>query len=173
MKKLLALMILSLAFAAVTFAQEKTDKMRPTDADKQANFDAGGVIRRGAPLSASAKTVSIAKVLKNPAKYAGKDLIVEGVIVRSCKMQGCWMELAPDKDSPSIRIDMKNHSFFIPLNSAGFKARAEGVVTVKTLSKAEADQTGNEDGAKFDKPNADGSVTQVSFEATGIELRKG
>jgi hypothetical protein len=30
----------------------------------------------------------------------------------------------------------------------------------------------NDDGAKFDNRNADGTVTEVSFEATGIELQK-
>ena len=148
------------------------DKMSPTEADKVATFDSAGMIKRGMPISASAKTVSLAKAMKNPAKYAGKNVRVEGVIVRSCKMEGCWMELAPDKDSASIHINMKNHSFFIPLNSAGYKAAAEGMIAVKTLSKAQVDHMIQEDGAKFDKRNADGSVTQPSFEATGVELRK-
>ena len=30
----------------------------------------------------------------------------------------------------------------------------------------------NEDGAKFENRNADGTVTEVSLEATGIELKK-
>jgi hypothetical protein len=169
MKKLLGLMILSLAFTASAFAQEH---MKPTEADKQANFDQSGFIRRGAALSSSSKKVSLAKAMKNPGKYAGKNILVEGVIVRSCKMEGCWMELAPDKDSPSVHITMKKHGFFIPLNSAGFKARAEGIITVKTLTKQQVDHLINDDGAKFDKRNADGSVTQVSFEAVGVELRR-
>ena len=172
MKKLFGLLILTLTFSGIGFAQEKTDKMKPTETDKQVNFDAGNVIKRGAPLSTTAKKVSFAKVLKNPKKYAGKNVLVEGVIVRSCKMEGCWMELAPDKDSPSVRVTMKNHRFFIPLNSAGFKAKAEGVFSIKTLSKEQADHLANDDGAKFDKRNADGSVTEIAFEATGVELRK-
>ncbi len=113
--------------------------------------------------------------MKNPGKYAGKPVRVEGLIVRSCKMEGCWMELAPaasGKNPESIRIKMKDHAFFIPLDSAGYKARAEGVLSIKTLSKAEVDHLVNEDGAKFDRRNADGSVTEISFEATGVELRK-
>lgn len=172
MKKVWSLIILSLVFAVTALAQEKMDSAKPTDADKQANFDNNGVIRRGAALSKTAKTISLAKALKNPAKYSGKNLIVEGVIVRSCKMEGCWMELAADKNSPSIHIDMKKHAFFIPLNSAGFKAKAEGTFNIKTLTKEQVDHLVDEDGAKFDNRNPDGSVTQVSFEATGVELRK-
>ena len=67
---------------------------------------------------------------------------------------------------------LKDHAFFIPLESAGALARAEGVFTVKTLSKAEVDHMIEEDGAKFENRNPDGSVNEVSFEATGIELKK-
>src|SRR5690349_4639628 len=114
MKRFLTLVIFALVFSFAASAQEKMDKAHPTDADKVANFDASGVIKRGAPFSANAQKVSLAKAMKNPGKYAGKTLLVEGVIVRSCQMEGCWLELAPDKDSPSIHVDTKNHSFFIP-----------------------------------------------------------
>ncbi len=94
------------------------------------------------------------------------------MIVRSCKMEGCWAELAPKANAKSVRVKMKDHSFFIPLQSAGAMARAEGVFTVKTLTKEMVDHMIEEDGAKFDNRNADGTVTEVSFEATGIELKR-
>ena len=169
MKKFFGLMILVLSFTGAAFAQEKA---KPTETDKQANFDSSGIIKRGAAISANVKKVSLAKAIKNPAKYAGQNVLVEGVIVRSCKMEGCWMELASDAKSKPIRISMKNHGFFIPLNSAGFKAKAEGVFSIKTLSKEQVDHLIKDDGAKFDKRNADGSVTEISFDATGVELRK-
>lgn len=172
MKKILGLMILTLAFSGAAFAQEKMESKKPTEADKQAAFDAGGMIKRGAPLAGGVKKVSLAKVLANPAKYAGKTVRVEGVIVRSCKMEGCWAELAPDAKSKAVRVKMKDHSFFIPLQSAGFKATADGVFTVKTLTKEQVDHLIKDDGAKFDSRNADGTVTEISFEATGVELRK-
>jgi hypothetical protein len=172
MKKLFGLMILTLALSLAAFAQEKMEKSKPTDADKQATFDADGMIKRGAALSDKAEKVSLAKVLENPSKYAGKTVRVEGVIVRSCKMEGCWAELAPDANSKSVRVKMKDHAFFIPLQSAGFKARADGVFTVKTLTKEQVDHMIKDDGATFDNRNADGTVTEISFEATGVELRK-
>jgi hypothetical protein len=172
MKKLFGLLILTLALSFAAFAQEKTKEAKPTDADKQANFDSKGMIKRGAALSGKAEKVSLAKVLENPSKYAGKTVQVEGVIVRSCKMEGCWAELAPDANGKSVRVKMKDHGFFIPLQSAGFKAKADGVFTVKTLTKAQVDHMIEEDGAKFENRNADGTVTEISFEAAGIELRK-
>ena len=167
MKKLLILTSLILLFSIGTFAQDDMKgKAKPTEA-----IPADGYLKRGAPIGKS-KKVSLNKVLKDPSKYAGRTVRIKGVVVRSCKMEGCWAEIAEKKDSKSVRVKMKDHAFFIPLQSAGAKARAEGVFTVKTLSKADVDHMIKDDGAKFTNRNADGSVTEVSFEATGIELKK-
>ena len=58
------------------------------------------------------------------------------------------------------------------LNAAGMKVKAEGVFKTKTLSKEHVDHLINEDGAKFENRNADGTVTEVSFDASGVELTK-
>lgn len=171
MKKIISLMIVVLAFSVAALAQEKMENNKPTDKDKTEAIPTEGVLKRGALLG-SGKKVSLAKVLANPSKYAGQSVRVEGVIVRSCKMEGCWMELAPKQDAKSVRVKMKDHAFFIPIESAGAFAKAEGVFTVKTLSKEEVKHMIDEDGAKFDNVNKDGTVTEVSFEATGVELTR-
>ncbi len=174
MKKLLSLLTLCFVFifTGTALAQEKMEKAKPTEKDKTEAIPTGGVLKRGALLSTNAKKVSLAKVMKNPTKYAGKTVRVEGVIVRSCKMEGCWLELAPKQDAKAVRVKMKDHAFFVPLNSAGAAAKAEGVFSVKTLSKEEVKHLMDEDGAKFDNINKDGTVTEISFEATGVELTK-
>jgi hypothetical protein len=187
MKKILSLAILTLSLAVTSLAQDskptidkpmsgdkntgKISERKPFEYDNASGFDANGVMKRG-DLVGKAKAVSLAKVLKKPADYAGKTVLVEGVIVRSCKKEGCWMELAPTANAKSVRVTFKKHAFFIPLDSAGFRAKAEGVFAVKTLSKAEVDHLVNEDGAKFDSINKDGTVTEISFVATGVELTK-
>ena len=166
--KLITLLTLLLALAFTAAAQEKS----PTELDKTEAIPANSFLKRGSAIG-NAEKVSLAKVLASPDKYSGKTVRFEGVVVRSCKMEGCWAEIAPDAASKqSVRVKMKDHAFFIPLQSAGSFARAEGVFSVKTLKKEEVDHLINEDGAKFDNRNADGSVTEVSFEATGIDLRK-
>lgn len=173
MKSFITLAILVLAFTFSAFGQmnEGKEKIKPTDADKTAAIPTDSFMKRGAPIVGS-KSVSLNKVLADPAKFKGKTVLVEGLVVRSCKTEGCWAEVAQDKDSKSVRIKMKDHSFFIPLQSAGAWARVEAVVQVKTLTKAEVDHMINDDGAKFPNRNADGSVTEISFEATGIELKR-
>lgn len=172
MRSIFSLAVIILAFSFTAFSQEDMkDKAKPTEQDKTAAIPADSYLKRGEPVG-KAKKVSLNKVLKDPSKYAGKTVRIEGVVVRSCKTEGCWAEVAENKDSKSVRVKMKGHAFFIPLQSAGAKARVEGTVQVKTLSKAEVDHMIEDDGAKFDNRNADGTVTEVSFEATGIELKK-
>lgn len=174
MKKLLTLALFIGALSISGFAQELNSKGQPVVKIKDnapVELKTGDKITRGAALT-GAKKVSLEKALANPQKYAGKTVAVEGVIVRSCKKEGCWMELAPKADATGVRVTFGDHAFFIPLNSAGLAAKAEGTLSVKTLSKAEVDHLVNDDGAKFDKINPDGTVTEVSFVATGVELTK-
>ena len=176
MKKLIILLSLVCAMSLTALAQEKMAKMegmdeaKPTEMDKTAAIPTDGVLKRGAPL-ANAKKVSLAKIMANPAAYANKTVRVDGVIIRSCKSEGCWMEIAPTATSKGMMVKFKDHKFFVPLKSAGATAKAEGTVLVKTLTKAEVDHLINDDGAKFDNRNADGSVTQISFLASGVELK--
>ena len=126
----LAIIILALSFTA--FAQEDLkDQAKPTEQDKTAAIPADSYLKRGAPVG-NAKKVSLNKALKDPSKYSGKTVRIEGVVVRSCKMEGCWAEVAENVDSKSVRVKMKGHAFFIPLQSAGAFARVEGVFSVKT-----------------------------------------
>jgi hypothetical protein len=129
------------------------------------------VIKRGAPLSKDAKPTPLADVLAAPDKYAKDAVLVEGVIENVCEMKGCWMQLTPEAGKPGVRVTFKDYGFFVPTDSKGMKARAEGVTKVKTLTKAEADHLEHEDGAKL-TPNADGTAREVSFVASGVELRQ-
>ncbi len=129
------------------------------------------VIKRGEVISADAKSVPLATVLENPSEYVKTPVVVEGVIAKACTKKGCWMELVPEAGKPGVRVTFKDYGFFVPLDSKGLKARAEGVASVKTLSKERVDHLESEGAAKFTR-NADGSADEVSFVAKGVELRK-
>src|SRR5687767_1700432 len=110
MKKLifLTVAILALSFGAYAQPEKKMDMggKEPTEADKTAAIPTDGYLKRGAPIGDS-KKVSLNKALKDPSKYAGKTVRIKGVVVRSCKMEGCWAEVAQKKDAPSVRVKMK------------------------------------------------------------------
>ncbi len=176
MKKILSLSILVLGLSFSAFAQhEMNSKGEPVAKNEQnapVELKPGESITRGAALAKGVKKVSVEKAFKSPEKYAGKTVAVDGVIVRSCKKEGCWMEMADKEGGKSVRVTFGDHAFFIPLNSAGMKVKAQGTFKTNVLSKEKVDHLINDDGAKFDNRNADGTVTEVSFDATGVELTK-
>lgn len=171
MKKIFGLIVIALACSGAVMAQHGDDHSDKAGQNTPVELKSGQTITRGTAVPAG-KSVTLAAVLADPAKYSGQTVIVEGVIVRSCKQEGCWMELGEKDGTRSVRVTFGDHAFFIPLNAAGLNARAQGTVTVKTLPKDHVDHLINDDGAKFPNRNADGSVTVVSFDATGVELIK-
>jgi hypothetical protein len=168
-----AVMMFGLTASAQTELNSKGEPVAKNVQNAPVELKAGERITRGAALVDGTKKVSLEKALADPEKYSGKTVAVEGVIVRSCKKEGCWMEMAPKDGAKSVRVTFGDHAFYIPLNSAGMKVKAQGVFKTKTLSKEHVDHLIKDDGAKFDNRNADGTVTEVSFDATGVELTKG
>ena len=174
MKRKAVSLTLVVCFAAcgVVFASAAQKKSTESSAkmSKPATQAAAEVVKRGAPLGDS-PAVALADVLKEPQKFAEKPVVVEGVIERVCTNKGCWMELAPAAGSQEgVRVTFKDYGFFVPVNSKGMKAKAEGQFTVKTLTKEKADHYEGE-GARL-KRNEDGTATEISFLASGVELRK-
>ena len=176
MKKILLISIaISLLALGATAQTELNSKGQPVAKNVQnapVELKNGETITRGAALVKGTKKASLEKVLANPGKYADKTVAVEGVIVRSCKKEGCWMEMAAKEGGKSVRVTFGDHAFYIPLNSAGMKVKAQGTFKTKVLTKEHVDHLINDDGAKFDNRNADGTVTEISFDATGVELSK-
>jgi hypothetical protein len=173
--KVLNILFLLAAFTFTMAAQELNSKGQPvvkSNDNAPVELKAGEKITRGAALAKDVKKITLAKAFAEPAKLEGNTYEVDGVIVRSCKKEGCWMEMADKEGSRSVRVTFGDHAFFIPLNAAGLKVRAQGVFKTKTLSKEHVDHLINDDGAKFDNRNADGTVTEVSFDATGVEMQK-
>src|SRR4051794_26496611 len=111
MRRTILIIAFLLALSGASMAQaELASKGEPTEADKTAAIPTESYLKRGAPIGTSEK-VELNAILKDPAKFAEKSVLVEGMVVRSCKMEGCWAEVAQDKDSKSVRVKMKDHSF--------------------------------------------------------------
>jgi hypothetical protein len=176
MKKTFLIFGAVVIFSSAAFAQgEMNSKGQPVAKNEQnapVELKSGEMIKRGAALASGVKKASVEKAFSKPDKYAAKTVEVQGVIVRSCKKEGCWMEMADKDGGRSVRVTFGDHAFFIPLNAAGMKVRAQGVFKTNVLSKEKVDHLINDDGAKFDNRNPDGTVTEVSFDATGVELTK-
>lgn len=132
----------------------------------------GEKITRGEELAKGVKKTTVEKAFAKPAEVADKTVEISGIVVRSCKKEGCWAEIADKEGGKSVRVTFGDHAFFIPLNAAGMKVKAQGKFKTNVLPKEHVDHLINDDGAKFDNRNPDGTVTEVSFDATGVVLTK-
>ncbi len=60
---------------------------------------------------------------------------IEGEILSTCPMKGCWMKIEVDKDTLLVRF--KNYGFFVPkFGSEGKSAVINGIVSEDTISVA-------------------------------------
>jgi hypothetical protein len=158
------------ACTALGAAARQHQHQHPTKQEPAAAQPKGEVIKRGEAIGDSPQ-VAFADVLKEPSKFAGKTVRIEGLVERVCKAEGCWMQIKPAAESEaSVRVTF-DHKFSVPKDADKMKFRAEGKVGVKTLSKEEVDHLVKDDGAKI-KANPDGTAHEVSFVATGVELWK-
>lgn len=164
------ILALCLLAAAATAAQDshqgqhqKQEQTAAADSDR---------ILRGEAIGKDSPRVAFADVLKEPKKFAGKTVVVEGAVERVCQAEGCWMQIVPDAgaEAGAVRVTF-DHKFSVPKDSAKMKFRAEGTFSVKTLSKETVEHLVKEDGAKI-KTNPDGTADELAFLATGVELWK-
>ena len=118
------------------------------------------------------ETVSVERVLADPAAFEGKEVRTEGVVRRACTKKGCWMEIAAHAtEGPGCRVTFKDYGFFVPLDAAGSKVVLAGRVERKKVPKAQVDHLVAE-GATFGARDEDGGASEVRIVATGVELRR-
>jgi hypothetical protein len=127
------------------------------------------VIRRGEPLPDRA-ALPLGVVLQDVESYARQPdpVFISGVVERNCTAKGCWMQVAPAPGEKGVRVTFKDYGFFIPLNSKGMKVKAVGTIVTKQHDKDHVDHLEAE-GAALQR-NADGSATEITLVASGVEL---
>jgi starvation-inducible outer membrane lipoprotein len=118
----------------------------------------------GAAITEAANT-SIASLAKEPEKFANQTVRTEGVAVAVCKSMGCWMEIADD--SGQAHIKMAGHSFFVPKDASGHRARVQGKVIPAAAAQ---DQCAMKDNCRENAEKETGKVAKVEIEATGVEF---
>ena len=124
----------------------------------------------GAPISPGPEQ-ALADVLAAPERFRDRAITVEGHVRSACTRRGCWMEVAQSGDPqlPGCRVTFKDYGFFVPTDSAGARAKVQGVLDVNTLP---ADRVAHleSEGGKFPNKNPDGSANELRLVATGVEL---
>ena len=97
---------------------------------------------------------------------------IEGEILSSCPMKGCWMKISVEKDTVLVRF--KDYGFFVPKNGIEGKSTIiNGKLSIDTLSIAQlqhyAEDAGKskEEIALISKPE----IT-ISFLADGVVIKE-
>jgi hypothetical protein len=171
MKTFFAALLLGACALAAAAQEAHHGQQHKQEASASAASDASGRIIRGEAIGADTQRVSFADALKEPQKYAGKTVVIEGVVRRVCQAEGCWMEIGPKAEGEGgVRVTF-DHKFTIPKDAAPMSFRAEGTLKVKKLSKETVEHLVKDDGARI-KPNPDGTADELTFLATGVELWK-
>ena len=97
---------------------------------------------------------------------------IEGQILSSCPMKGCWMKIKSDEDTILVRF--KDYGFFVPKEGiAGDKTIINGKLSVDTLSVALLRHYAEDAGKSLEEINR---ITEpevsMTFLADGVLIRK-
>lgn len=84
-------------------------------------------VQVGAPVTVK-KPVKIAQLAKQPERYVGKTVRLEGTVKAVCQGMGCWVEVA-DGRGASFLAKSLDESVLLPKDCAGRKVVVQGVVT--------------------------------------------
>lgn len=133
-------------------------------------LDAADAKKYGKELTLKEKT-KISDILATPEKYDGKLVQVEGAIVAVCEHRGCWIKISSDKEFESIRFKVEDGVIVFPMEIKGQNVVAEGIVSVKKISKEDLIKQGEkhakEEGIKFDPSTVKGPQTIIQLNGEG------
>lgn len=113
----------------------------------------------GQPITV-AESTALAAIVQHPAQFSGQTVRTEGVVTAVCQARGCWMQIGDGEQRVHVR--MHGHSFFIPRNASGRRARVQGTV-----------EGGNPNGhCEQEAAEATGqqAAARLELDATGVEL---
>lgn len=109
----------------------------------------GIVLAVASPLAAEAKgkaygdgvklpvATPVEKLLANPAKWAGQEVRVDGIVTDVCSKAGCWLEVSDEKTGKGIRFKVEDGEIVFPMTAKGRKASAEGTFEEVVMSPEE------------------------------------
>ena len=100
------------------------------------------------------------------------DTKLEGRILSTCPMKGCWMKIKAEEDTILVRF--KDYGFFVPKDGVvGNKTVINGKISVDTLSVAQLRHYAEDAGKSNEEINKiiDPEVS-ITFLANGVIIRE-
>jgi hypothetical protein len=113
----------------------------------------------------------IADVVKNPEKFVGMTIRVDGTATAVCQEMGCWMAVSEsgDANSPTVRLKVEDGVIVFPISAKGKAVSAQG--TFELIGAADAH--GQEAAAEHanHQPAPDASSAKYQLKATGAIIK--
>ncbi|WDE05196.1 DUF4920 domain-containing protein [Thalassomonas viridans] len=120
------------------------------------------------------KVVKVSTLLASPEKYQTEPSTISGVVVKVCKKRGCWMDLATDKDYPTLTIKVPDGKMVFPVSAIGKTAYATGTLSEKKLDLEQTKQylahRAEENQTPFDPASVSEAITLYHFSPLGVTL---
>ena len=115
----------------------------------------------------------IARILADPEKWRGREVVVKGEITGVCPMMGCWMELR--EGAARVRIKVEDGVIVFPADGEGRTALARGKVELLDMERDEYIEwrrhQAEELGETFDERSVgDGPYRVVQIAGAGAEI---
>jgi hypothetical protein len=127
----------------------------------------------GQPLTLGTVT-AVSEINKNPEKYLGEKVLIEGMIINVCAARGCWMDIASDVPFEKIQVKVVDGEIVFPLEAKGKTARVEGIAEEIKLTKEQAVEMGRhyaeEQGVAFDPSSVTGPASFYRLRGLGAEI---
>lgn len=102
----------------------------------------------------------ISTLLSNPDKYAGKKVLVEGLIVDVCEKRGCWIQIASDQEFQKLQFKVDDGVIVFPMEGKGKKVLAEGVFEKLEYTKEQLIEQAKHQAEEQGKPFDPTSITK-------------
>ncbi|MCC7293734.1 MAG: DUF4920 domain-containing protein [Phycisphaerales bacterium] len=135
----------------------------------------------GEPFQSSGGAeLSVADVLAQPDAYKDKTIQVTGTVAEVCKMRGCWMSLASEKEGQTlfVRFTCPIEGRLIPMEAVGLQASVRGTLVIEEVSEPQARHVAEDAGkspeevAKIVGPQKQVRIASPSARVMGLKPAK-
>jgi hypothetical protein len=129
--------------------------------------------RLGKPI-AIGQAVPVAEIMSNPARHAGKIVLVKGKVTETCERMGCWMNLVDETSNKRVRVKVNDGDIVFPKTAVGKIAVAQGTLVKLELTReqaiAAARHEAEEQNRKFDPATVKSGVTMYQIHGEGAVI---
>jgi hypothetical protein len=118
---------------------------------------------------------AVSEINKNPEKYLGERVLIEGLVINVCAKRGCWVDIASDLPFEKIQVKVVDGEIVFPMEAKGRLARVEGIPEEMKLTKEQAIRMGThraeEQGTTFDPSSITGPVSFYRIKGLGAVIK--